>query len=87
MSVDQYLRKNGIVGIEEIDTRALTRRIRARGAMKGFLYSEESFSGDPVSKARQWPGFDGYDAVGRVTCGAAYHWDRSDGPATDEKGQ
>lgn len=84
MSIEQYLRKNGIVAVEGIDTRALTRHIRARGAMKAAIYSEESSTGDPVEKARIWQGFDGYDAVSRVTCGKAYWWDSagvSDGPA------
>jgi carbamoyl-phosphate synthase small subunit len=75
MSLEELLRKNGVVGIEGIDTRALTRRIRAQGAMKALIYSEEAFSGDPVEKARLWQGFDGYDAVGQVTGSTAYRWD------------
>ncbi|MBD3347542.1 MAG: glutamine-hydrolyzing carbamoyl-phosphate synthase small subunit [Chitinivibrionales bacterium] len=81
MSIEEYLRENGIVAVEGIDARALTRRIRAQGAMKGIIYTEESSDGDPVRKAREWQGFDGYDAVGRVTCGKAYRWggrDRSE---------
>ncbi|MBD3165249.1 glutamine-hydrolyzing carbamoyl-phosphate synthase small subunit, partial [bacterium] len=75
MSVEQYLRENGVVAVEGIDTRALTRHIRARGAMKAVVYSEEACTGDLVEKARSWQGFDGYDAVSRVTCGNAYRWD------------
>src|SRR5499427_851753 len=37
MSLDQYLRENNIIGIEGIDTRALTRRLRITGAMRGIL--------------------------------------------------
>src|SRR3989337_3342099 len=40
MSLDQYLKQNRIVGIEGIDTRALTRKLRITGAMPGVLSSE-----------------------------------------------
>src|SRR3954463_11071061 len=40
MSLSDYLEQNGIIGIEGIDTRALVRRIRTRGAMRGILSSE-----------------------------------------------
>ena len=74
MSIEEFLRKKGIVAIEGIDTRALTRRIRTRGAMKAFIYSEDSFTGDPVEKARTWQGFESYDAVNAVTCRESYRW-------------
>ncbi|MFP4165124.1 MAG: glutamine-hydrolyzing carbamoyl-phosphate synthase small subunit [Chitinispirillaceae bacterium] len=71
-SVEEYLRENGIVGVEGIDTRALTRHIRSKGAMKGIIYTEDFVSDDPVEKARSWHGLDGYDAVSRVTCRKVY---------------
>jgi carbamoyl-phosphate synthase small subunit len=74
MPVEEFLRDAGVVGVEGVDTRALTRRIRARGAMKALVYSEECCSGDPVDKARQWHGFGCYDAVGRVSCDGAWQW-------------
>src|SRR5580700_7297407 len=40
MSLDQYLKDNRIIGIEGIDTRALTRRLRISGAMRGILSTE-----------------------------------------------
>src|SRR5277367_737506 len=40
MSLDQYLKSNSIIGIEGIDTRALTRRLRISGAMRGILSTE-----------------------------------------------
>ncbi|MBD3314794.1 MAG: hypothetical protein GF344_03330 [Chitinivibrionales bacterium] len=46
--------------------------------MKAFLYSEEAFAGDTVEKAREWRGFDGYDAVGRVSCTTPYRWGHDD---------
>ncbi len=86
MSLGEYLRKNGIVGVEGIDTRALTRHIRAQGAMKGILYSEDWVSDDPVHKACSWRGFDGYDAVARVTCREAYRWDEAGAGKNGGKG-
>src|SRR6266513_5406701 len=40
MSLDEYLKQNNIIGIEGIDTRALTRKIRITGAMRGVLSTE-----------------------------------------------
>lgn len=86
MSIGDYLRSNGTVGIEKIDTRALTRHIRSRGAMKGIVYTEDSFCGDPVKKARSWHGLNGYDAVSRLTCAKAYCWNRDERLISYEEG-
>src|SRR5688572_7027694 len=51
-SIGQYLESNGIPGIEGIDTRALTKKLRVRGAMKGFLSTEELSDEEAVSRAR-----------------------------------
>lgn len=74
MSIEEYLRQNGIVAIEGIDTRALTRHIRSKGAMRAVISTAEADRPVLVDKARAWSGFDGYDAAGRVTCGKAYRW-------------
>ncbi|MCA9064044.1 MAG: carbamoyl phosphate synthase small subunit, partial [Planctomycetaceae bacterium] len=41
-SLDSYLKRNGIIGIQGIDTRALVRQIRIQGAMKGVLSTTDS---------------------------------------------
>jgi carbamoyl-phosphate synthase small subunit len=72
-SLDDFLARHGVVGVEGIDTRALTRHIRDQGAQMGVLASE----GDPpelVEKARNAPGLIGRDLVQEVTCAAPYEW-------------
>jgi carbamoyl-phosphate synthase small subunit len=67
-------------GVAGIDTRALTRRLRARGTLKGALTSDPAVSDDDLIKmARAWSGLDGVDMAGRVTCAAPYEWDRPTG--------
>lgn len=69
-----YLEKEGILGIEGVDTRALTRHVRLAGAMKGILSTEDP---DPVSlaaKAAASPGLVGCDLVLGTTCEKPYEW-------------
>ena len=79
-SLDTYLAENGIIGIQDIDTRALTRRLRLHGVMNGCLATdniEENFDGERlVEKAKAWPGLMGRDLVKRVTCPAPYAWNQ-----------
>lgn len=71
-----YLKENTIIGIEGIDTRALTRHIRLRGAMKAALWAgeEKMRPDDLVDKARAWHGLVGVDCVKDVTCAKPYLW-------------
>ena len=77
----QYLKTNGIPGISEIDTRALTRHIRREGAMRGVLSATEPDTGKLVARARALPALEQQDLVGQVTCRAPYTWleGRADG--------
>jgi len=75
-NLPHYLRENGIPGIADIDTRALTRHIRTRGAMKGIVSSLDRDVESLVRKAREAPGLDGVDLVARVTCETPHAWDR-----------
>jgi carbamoyl-phosphate synthase small subunit len=80
-SIAQYLQENSIIGIQDIDTRALTRHIRLQGAMKAALWAgEESGNKDDlVDKAKAWEGLVGFDCVKGVTCKKPYVWnERSD---------
>jgi carbamoyl-phosphate synthase small subunit len=72
----EYLREHRTPGIAEIDTRALTRHIRSRGAMKGALSSIDTDPESLVRKARKAPGLEEQDLVGRVTCEAPYSWNQ-----------
>jgi carbamoyl-phosphate synthase small subunit len=69
-----YLKEHGIPGIARIDTRALTKKLRTQGAMKGVLTTELS-PADAVDLARAWHGLVGVDYVKEVTCAQPYVWD------------
>ena len=77
-TLDDYLKQNNIPGLQGIDTRALTRHLRTRGAMKGVLSTEEISDEEAVRKAREWNGLIGVDYVKDVTCDAPYDWDPDD---------
>lgn len=64
--LNEYLAKHGIVGIAGIDTRALVRRIRIQGAMKGVLSTTDLDDASLVSKAKASPGLVGRDLVREV---------------------
>jgi len=78
MTLDDYLKQNGIPGLQGIDTRALTKHLRTRGALKGTLSTEEISGDEAVKKARDWNGLIGVDYVKEVTCDASYDWDPED---------
>ena len=79
-SLDTYLTENGIIGIQNIDTRALTRRLRVHGVMNGCLATEsvdEILDAESlVAKAQAWHGLVGWDLVQRVTCPNSYSWNQ-----------
>jgi carbamoyl-phosphate synthase small subunit len=64
--LDDYLTKHGVVGIAGIDTRALVRRIREHGALKGVLSSSDLDDASLVAKAKNSPGLVGRDLVREV---------------------
>ena len=71
----QYLKTNDVPGISEIDTRALTRHIREKGAMRGVLSTVNGSVENLVAKARQLTPLAEQDLVGQVTCRAPYTWE------------
>lgn len=74
MSLPDYLKKNNIVGIEGIDTRALTKHIREKGAMKAVVSTVDEDDASLVEKAKNSAGIEGVDLVKEVTCKEAYEW-------------
>lgn len=74
MSLDEYLKQHGIVGISEVDTRALVRHIREKGAMRACISSIDSDEASVVAKARKAPEMLGRNLVDEVSCGDAYDW-------------
>lgn len=83
LSLGRYLTDNGIIGVEGIDTRAVTRHIRCAGAMKAVIYAgeDEVRTDDLVEKARAWKGLVGVDSVKNVTCKKKYVFEDDSRPA------
>ena len=79
MSLDEYLKQNSIVGIEGIDTRALTRKLRISGAMRGILSTEILDDAKLVARARGAAQMAGADWVQAVKPSAEYEWDQDQG--------
>jgi carbamoyl-phosphate synthase small subunit len=73
-SLSDYLKDNNIPGLEGIDTRALTRHIRLKGAMKAALSTQDLDQDSLVEKARQSPDMVGLDLVREVTCREPMLW-------------
>ncbi len=78
-SLIDYLNENKIMAVEGIDTRALTRHLRLKGAMKAILSTDDL---DPKSLARKMkeiPSMEGSDWVKEVTAKEKYVWRPEDG--------
>ena len=65
-TLSDYLERAGIPGIQGIDTRALTKKLRVRGAMNGFISTEAITAEEAVARAKNWPGLAGVDYVKEV---------------------
>jgi carbamoyl-phosphate synthase small subunit len=73
-TLDAYLGRYNILGIEGIDTRALVRRLRVQGAMKGVLSTTDLDDASLVHKARTSPGIVGRDLVREVIPDQSFTW-------------
>jgi carbamoyl-phosphate synthase small subunit len=77
-TLDEVLAQAGVPGLWGVDTRALTRRLREGGAMRGLVTSEPAShlpDRELVSRVRQTPGLEGRDLVREVTSQARYAWE------------
>ena len=83
LSLADYLAENRIPGIQGIDTRALTRKLRVRGALNGFLSTEGVTEAQALQRAKEWPGLIGVDYVKEVTHKEAFAWDQKDEQSGD----
>ncbi len=77
-SLDEYLSRWKIPGVQGIDTRALTRHLRTLGAMKACLTTDEMSPEEAVRRAAVGAGVIGMDYVREVTTPAVYQWDPDD---------
>ena len=73
-SVDFFLQKHGIVAIEGIDTRALTLRLREKGALRGVISTTDLDPKRLLAKAKAVPSLVNVDLVRTVTCVQKYSW-------------
>jgi len=73
-SLKSFLEDHGKIGLEEIDTRALTRKLRLSGAMKGIISTHSRDVQTLVKKVRDYPGLVGRDLVREVSCATPYTW-------------
>ncbi|MFM8229658.1 MAG: glutamine-hydrolyzing carbamoyl-phosphate synthase small subunit [Chthoniobacterales bacterium] len=77
-SLHSYLKRAGVPGIQEVDTRALTKHLRQAGAMKACLTTEKMSEKDAVERAVKGDGVVGMDFVREVTPKQAFDWDPMD---------
>jgi carbamoyl-phosphate synthase small subunit len=74
-SLEVYLLRNKVPAVEGVDTRALTRKLRTQGAMKGVLATNGMSGEEAVKRAREWSGLGATDYVGEVTAKKSFEWD------------
>jgi carbamoyl-phosphate synthase small subunit len=68
----EYLTRHGVVAIADIDTRALTRKLRSGGVMRGIVATGTPDPAELVHRTREIPQMEGADLVRVVTCDAPY---------------
>ncbi len=73
-TLEDFLKQYGVLGVEGIDTRMLTRKIRNTGAMKALITTEDMDPDSVVRRAREWSGLVGRDMVERVATKERYRW-------------
>ena len=73
-SLKSFLEDQGKIGLEGIDTRALTRRLRLSGAMKGIISTKTKDIATLLEKIKAYPGLVGRDLVWEVSCPKPYLW-------------
>jgi carbamoyl-phosphate synthase small subunit len=73
-TLEAWLQRHAVVGIQGLDTRALTRHIRTHGAMRGAISTTDLDSARLIARVQASPGLIGRDLVCEVTCDGAYTW-------------
>jgi carbamoyl-phosphate synthase small subunit len=86
-TLSDYLQDAGVVGIEGIDTRALTLRLRTNGAMRAAVSTEELDAESLAGRVRSRPGMEGADLAASVSSGARFAAADVVGPAAAVGGQ
>lgn len=73
-SLSDWLAEYHLPGISDVDTRFLTRKLRDQGTMKAALSTCGRSVEELKAMVQGWPGLDGRDTVGEVTCPTPFHW-------------
>jgi len=76
--LDEYLKENGVVGIYGIDTRALVKKIREKGSMRGVISTVEKNPVKLVERARKVPDISELNLVEKVATKEIYYWEQGD---------
>ncbi len=74
MTLADYLKSQGVLGLEEFDTRALTRHLRTRGAMRAMASTRDLDPASLLERVRQTPRMEGQDLAGVVSVDRPYRW-------------
>ncbi len=82
-SLDQFMNESGLLGIEGIDTRALTRALRDSGAQRGAISTESKSSDTLLKKVLESPTMEGLNLACEVTTSDPYQWNTSTWQAPD----
>ncbi len=83
--LEAYLSDRGVLGLEQVDTRALTRHIRLAGAMKAVMSTEDLDPDSLVKKARASQGLQGADLASVVSVRDPYFWHKNGPAACDDR--
>jgi carbamoyl-phosphate synthase small subunit len=83
-SLAYFLNEYNKIGIEGIDTRALTRHIRVGGAMRGIIATDTDDVKELMDEVQAYPGLNGIDMVKHVTCAKPYLWRKGVKPGSLE---
>ncbi len=73
-NLNDFLKRSGVIGIEGIDTRRLTRNLRETGAKKGIISTQDHDISSLLNKVNDYPDIEGLDLVREVTCDKPYDW-------------
>jgi carbamoyl-phosphate synthase small subunit len=84
--LDRFMEDHGLIGIEGIDTRALTRTLRDEGAMRGAISTTTLDVGELLERVRAAPSMEGLDLVPRVSCAEPYRWEEPSWRPPDSPG-
>ena len=74
MTLPDYFAEHGVLGIEHVDTRALTKHLRSRGAMRSCLTTELTAE-EAIATAQKSPSMEGMDYVQEVSTADGYLWE------------